>query len=170
MSNELASGDNDLTKISQQIENVKKVLNEKCDDLQKQIEELRSTVSAGTESQDARLIRVTSLISSTMDHIQLIVQTVVSIHKRLVECEDKTSRFGNSIIVNKRNLNSLSEYVKKVDKLWKSAREEINKLTDESEKHSKFRWGVISAISAGFAVVGHFGITWIKNVWNALFP
>lgn len=158
-----------LTALSEKIENIKKELTEKCDTLQKQITELKNSVGTLDSNCNSRLGRITTLIGSTLDHIQLIVHTVAGMNQRMLECEDKIGKHGTSLAVNKRNLLELNKYVKKVDAMWKAAQKEVDALNEESHAHRKFRYGVIAAISSVCGTVSYFGWDLLKSIWKTLF-
>ena len=158
----------ELDELSKKIEQVKKSLTDKCDDLQREIDELKGSITKWDDSCNSRLGRITTLIGSTMDHIQLIVHTVTGMHQRVAECEDKINKHGSSLAINKKNLLELNKYVKKVDSLWKSAQKEIDALNEESDKHKKFRHGITAAVSAVVGTVTYFGWDFIKKIYFAL--
>ena len=166
---EMPSPDVQLTELSEKIETIKRELMEKCDNLQKQIDTLKGEVTNWDNSCNNRLSRITSLIGSTMDHIRLIVHTVTGMHQRVAECEDKLNKHGTSLAVNKKNLLELNKYVKKVDSLWKAAQKEVDALNEESQKHRKFRAGVVAAISATVGTITYFGWDLIKSIFKTIF-
>ena len=74
---------------------------------------------------------------------------LVEINNKLAEQDQTLWSHGNSISINKRNLNELSKYIKKADKAWKEACKEIKDLHEASNEHSEFKGRVI----AGFSVL-----------------
>lgn len=159
---------NEFDELSKKIENVKKSLTDKCDSLQKEIDVLKGSITKWDDSCNSRLERITSLIGSTMDHIQLIVHTVTGMHQRVAECEDRLNKHGSSLAINKKNLLELNKYVKKVDSLWKTAQKEVDALNAESDKHKKFRNSITAAISAFVGTVTYFGWDFIKKIFCTL--
>ena len=158
----------ELDELSNKIDQLKKSLTDKCDGLQKEITELKDSIAKWDDSCNSRLGRITALIGSTMDHIQLIVHTVTGMHQRVAECEDKINKHGSSLAINKKNLLELNKYVKKVDSLWNSAQKEIDALNEEASKHKKFRHEVTAAISAVIGTETYLGWDFIKKIFNAL--
>jgi len=165
-----SSGGADLDKISNQIEKARLEFTERLDDLQNQLSALKTTVDNKDTEINTRFNRITHLISSTMDHIQMIVQTVVEMHNRLTECEEQNIRYGKSLAVNKKNIADLNKYVKQVDALWKDARKELDALNAEADAQKKFRWKLTAAISSVLSAATYFGAGWIKKIWTTFFP
>ena len=139
-----------LESLSERITNVKEDVDDKCQELQKQIVELEDRLGADEDKYTKQIGRITMRIGSAMNHRQVLIRTISDI-STLLKAHDV--KLGGSVAINKRNLCEVNKYVKKVDQEWKAAVKEINRLSAAEEDNSRFRWKMTAVCTVGLTIL-----------------
>lgn len=153
-----------LESLSERITHVKEDVDEKCQELQKQIVELEDRLGADEDKYTKQIGRITMRIGSAMNHLQVLIRTISDISTLLKAHDVKLDKLGESVAINKRNLCEVNKYVKKVDQEWKAAVKEINRLSAAEEDNSKFRWKMTAVCTVGLAIL--FMILKGGSIWE----
>ena len=142
-----------LESLSERITNVKEDVDDKCQELQKQIVELEDRLGADEDKYTKQIGRITMRIGSAMNHRQVLIRTISDISTLLKAHDVKLDKLGGSVAINKRNLCEVNKYVKKVDQEWKAAVKEINRLSAAEEDNSRFRWKMTAVCTVGLTIL-----------------
>lgn len=156
--------------LMQQIQELREHTDKKIEEYKHQLEVLITDNTANDGKRNAQIVRIAMLIDTAMDNIHSIISLLAEINDKLSIHDQQIWSHGNSISINKRNLNELSKYLKTADKAWSEARKVLNTLSDENDKNITFRWaigifvGLLGLVCGGVAFSNS-----LKALWTLIF-
>lgn len=156
--------------VTEQIQMLRDYVDVKFNECKEQVEKLLNASNSNDNKRNSQLMRVAMLIDTAMDNIHTIIGVLAEINDKLSIHDQQIWSHGNSISINKRNLNELSKYFKSADKAWAEARAVINNLAEENDKNATFRWviGIVIGI-LGLILGGTAFSDSLKALWRLIF-
>lgn len=143
--------------LAQKIKEVRDAADNRINDVQSQLNKLKSQIKTADEKTALRLSRIVERIDSVFDNLQQMVGCLDELSAQLNTQKGDTDKLRSSAMANKANINKVGDYLKEVDKTLKQLRVDVNKL---NESDTKMLVKLLIKIGAALGVCST-GVTWI---------